>query len=61
MNYVLQWMRENRQPLTVDAYVSLNWGNKTFQELEGEDRVEVEDLVESGELKVVMPGSKRKQ
>ena len=59
MNYVLNWMKENRQPLTVDAYVSLNWGNKTFQELEGEDRVEVEDLIESGELRAPKGGWKQ--
>jgi hypothetical protein len=59
MNYVLNWMKENRRPLTVDAYVSLNWGNKTFQELEGEDRVEVEDLIESGELRAPKGGWKQ--
>jgi hypothetical protein len=57
MNYVLQWMKENRQPLTVDAYVSLNWGNKTFQELEGEDRAEVDDLLADGALRLEITGT----
>jgi hypothetical protein len=60
MNYVLAWLRKEQVPLTVENYCSLNWG-KAFNELEGENSVEVEDLIESGELKVVTPGSEMKQ
>jgi hypothetical protein len=57
MNYVLDYL-SRQGPVSVDDYVSLNWPGMTFQELEGEDRVEVEDLIESGDLKLETVGTR---
>lgn len=51
-NYVIDYMRKNDLPMTVSVYCDLNWPGKKFEELEGEDRAEVEDLIAEGVLKV---------
>ena len=61
INYVLNWMKANNEPLTVDSYISFNWPGQTLEELEGEDRVEVEDLIADGELKVSAPTTRSVQ
>ena len=49
-NCALDWLIENELPLTVENYVGFNWCGLTFDDLEGEDRAEVERLVEEGLL-----------
>ena len=48
----------NNQRVSVNEYVAVNWSGKTFADVEGEERVEVEDLIADGELYVETPGSK---
>jgi hypothetical protein len=39
------------RPKTVEEYVALNWcGDKTFEDLEGEELAEVLKVIENGEL-----------
>jgi len=59
-NHVIAWMQERNLPMSVAAYVEVNWcGEKTFDELEGEDRAEVEDLIEEGILHLETSGSEK--
>jgi hypothetical protein len=45
MNAILSWMIKNNIPLTVPEFVSLNsFGQKTARQLEGEDRIEVQEF-----------------
>jgi hypothetical protein len=49
-NTVVDYLAKLGRP-TVDEYVALNWcGDKTFEDLEGEELAEVLDLIEEGEL-----------
>jgi hypothetical protein len=58
INYSLEFLKTRGIP-TVDDYVQLNWPGMTFDQLEGEDRADVEDLIAEGELYVETPGSAR--
>lgn len=49
-NYALDYLIEHEIALTVENYVGFNWCGQTFDELEAEDRAEVERLVEQGLL-----------
>ena len=61
-NHVLRWMKANHQPMTVESYVELAFmGEKSFEDLGPEDRAEILDLIEAGELKVLTPRGRRKQ
>lgn len=49
-NYMIDYLAKLGRP-TVDEYVALNWcGDKTFEDLEGEELAEVLDLIEAGDL-----------
>jgi hypothetical protein len=54
-----EYMRKNGIPLTTENYVALSGG--TIDDLEGENLVEVIELVEAGILKNATPGSEEIQ
>jgi hypothetical protein len=57
-NCVLDYLIKTGEPCTVENYVGLNWmGDKTLADLEGEELVEVLELVEQGLLVNVTPGN----
>jgi hypothetical protein len=61
-NIIVDALIKMGQPLTVENYVALNWfGDKTVADLEGEELVEVLDLVEEGLLSNVTPGTESVQ
>ncbi len=48
MSATLEYMMKNNLPLNVRTFVELNWfGSKTLRQLEGEDRIEVDDFREA--------------
>jgi hypothetical protein len=48
MSATLEYMIKNNLPLNVRTYVDLNWfGSKTVHDLEGEDRIEVDEFREA--------------
>lgn len=64
IDHVLNFLKREGHVPTVDAYCELNY-SMSWAELQRSENAEwyaeVLDLIESGELKVVKPGSKRKQ
>ncbi len=55
MDYVLEYMKKNDIPLTVKNYIEIAYlGDRTLADLEGEELVEVEDLVRDGELEAML-------
>ena len=51
MDCVLDFVVKNKIPLTVGNYIQLSWWkDATLDDLEGEDRAEVEGLVEDDKL-----------
>jgi hypothetical protein len=63
-DHVLNWLKANNYAPTVEAYCELNY-SMSWAELQRSENAEwieeVLSLVEDGELKVVTPGSGRKQ
>jgi hypothetical protein len=51
VNPVVAYFIKNKIPLTVKNYVRCNWmGQKTVEDLEGEEVAEIEELLEEGQL-----------
>lgn len=45
MSVTLEYMLKHNLPLNVETFVELNWfGSKTVRQLEGEDRIELQDF-----------------
>ncbi len=63
IDHVVNFMVANGIEPTVDAYLELAFiGDvKSLDQLEPEDAAEIESLIEDGVLKVLTPGSRRKQ
>jgi len=63
-DHVLNWLKANNEAPTVDAYCELNY-SMSWADLQRSENAEwvaeVLELIESGELKVVTPGSCLKQ
>ena len=57
---IINYMKKHGTPLTTENYVALNTGG-TIDALEGENLVEVLDLIEEGILTNTTPGSKEVQ
>lgn len=55
-DHVIEYMKKHGIPLTTENYVALNWG-RPLDTLEGENLVEVLDLIEEGILTNETPGS----
>jgi len=51
VNPIVAYLVKNKIPLTVQNYVECNWmGEKTVEDLEGEEIAEIEELLEEGQL-----------